>query len=101
MIGPVERLLVAAARHDEGLPGGGRGDAGNAIQFGLVGSGVDDVGGRGRDQQLDIVVEDQFTSEFGRFVRIGLGVAHQDLDLVGLAVILDAVCQQALMISTV
>ncbi|QTK80535.1 hypothetical protein AT6N2_C3017 [Agrobacterium tumefaciens] len=96
MVGPVERLLVAAARHDESLPGRGRRNAGNAVEFRLIGGRIDDIRRRCRDQKLDILVQDQFARQFRRFVRIGLGVAHQNIDLVGLAVVLDTVGQQRL-----
>ena len=85
MVGPFERLLVAAARHDHGLPRRAGRDGGDTIELTLVGGRIDDVGCRSGYHEMDALIQDEVARKLGSLVRVRLRVAVEDFHLIGLA----------------
>src|SRR5271167_5090744 len=96
MVGPGEALLgVAVAAEEIGLPRAIGGDAGDLVDLGLVGDRVGGVGRRRRQDQVDLVAQDQFRRDLGGAVAGGLAVLGDDLDRVGLAAADEALGEDA------
>src|SRR5881296_921056 len=81
VIGRLEAdVRLAAAREEPRLPRTHGGDGGRAVDLALIGHGIGRLR-RARDEhQVDLVGQDQAGGDLGRAVRIGLTVAHEDLD---------------------
>ena len=93
MIGPLERRGLAglrAAPEVPGLPRHDRRHAGNARRLARVGDRIDRLGGRDDQHHVDLVGIDQRLRQLAGARRIGLGVAIEDVDAVGLVADLEA-----------
>ena len=82
MIRPVEALGgVSAAAKEVWLPGRIGADAGHAVDFALIGDGIDGVRGAGHQHHVDLIRLDQLRRYLSAAILAGLAVFHQDLDL--------------------
>src|SRR5262249_28389226 len=82
--GPGEALgRVALAPEEIRLPRTVGGDAGNLVDLGLVGDRIGGVGRRRREDEIDLVAEDELGGDLGGAAAARLAVLADDLDLVG------------------
>ena len=97
MIGPFERRGLAglgAAAEVPGLPRHDRRHAGNARRLAGVSDRIDRLGRRDDQHHVDLVGIDQRLRQLAGARRIGLGVAIEDVDPVGLVADLEARSQR-------
>jgi hypothetical protein len=86
VIGPGEAFLrIAVAAEEIGLPRTIGGDARHLVDFGLIGNRVGGIGRGGGDDEIDLVVQDQFGSDLRRARAARLTVFADNLDRVDLA----------------
>ena len=84
MIGPGEPLgRIALAAEEIRLPGTIGGDAGDLVDLGLIGDRIGGVRRRRRDDEVDLVAEDQLGGDLGGAAAARLAVLADDLHLIG------------------
>jgi hypothetical protein len=81
---------IVVALKGPALPGAAGRDLRNAARIGDIGDGRTTLG-VGDQDDVGLIVEDQFVADLQRTGRVGLVVRDDDLDGVGLAVDFDAV----------
>ena len=87
---------IAVAAEEIWLPGTIGGDAGHLVDLGLIGHRVGGVGRGRRQDQVDLVRQDEFGRHFRGACAARLAVLADDLDLIGLAAALQPLGQDPL-----
>src|SRR5262249_60526377 len=86
---------IALGPEEIRLTGGIGGDAGNLVDLGVIGARMGGVGGRGREDEIDLVAEDQLGGDLGGAAAARLAVLADNLNLVRATAALYALCQDA------